>query len=146
MTFQNTSGAAHGPPSASGPPRAWAGLVVDDDPLVRALLIECMRKEGMTTGEAQNGLECLHLVEVNHYDIIFMDIVMPEMDGIEAIIALRKRGVTAKIIAISAHEKVGDALLRDAALKLGADDAVAKPFNAATLVKNVLAGLGRPTL
>lgn len=117
------------------PSRALQALVVDDDPLMRQLLAETLRSEGLEVREAANGFEALAAVQQNAPDLIFMDIVMPEKDGIETIRELRKQGNAAWIVAISGHTRVGDRLLLEAARAFGANDALAKPFQTAAVAK-----------
>ncbi len=112
-------------------------LVVDDDSIIRTLLSECLQAAGMIVAEAANGAQCLRLVETAQFDVIFMDIVMPEKDGIETTIELRQRGVKSWIIVISSQKKIGDVMLLDAAKSLGANDALQKPFNLATVARDV---------
>jgi CheY-like chemotaxis protein len=114
-----------------------AALVVDDDPIIRQVLVECLKLHGIKAAEAGNGFECLSALEKSHFDVIFMDIVMPEKDGIETIIELRKRGNKSWIVAISAYTKIGDKLLLEAAKIFGANDAINKPFSAAMVVQDV---------
>ncbi len=127
--------------ASSHPPPADAAairvLVVDDDPIIRQLLAECLKAAGMDVSEAANGLQCLRMTETATYDVIFMDIVMPEKDGLETTAELRKRGIKSWIIVISSQKKIGDAMLLDAAKALGANDAIQKPFNITTVARDV---------
>ncbi|MBL8629578.1 MAG: response regulator [Rhodospirillaceae bacterium] len=118
-------------------------LLVDDDPLIRTLLAACLKAAGFSICEAGNGLECLREVEAQSFDVIFMDIVMPEMNGIVATQELRKRGVKSWIVVVSSQQKVGDVTLLDAAKEFGADDAMQKPFNLATIANDVHALLAK---
>ncbi|MBL8644559.1 MAG: response regulator [Rhodospirillaceae bacterium] len=122
----------------SGPAAAVQVLVVDDDALIRQLLSECLRATGMAVTEAANGVQCLRAVEAASFDVIFMDIVMPEKDGLETTAELRRMGIKSWIIVISSQKKVGDVMLLDAAKALGADDAIHKPFNVATVARDVV--------
>lgn len=122
---------------------AIRGLVVDDDPIIRTLLTECLKSLGLIVTEAGSGTECLRAVEHETYDVIFIDVVMPEMDGMEATAELRKRGVQSWIVVISSQLKIGEATLFDAAKALGADDAMQKPFNLATVAAEVKAILAK---
>jgi CheY-like chemotaxis protein len=120
---------------ASGTPSArLRALVVDDDPAVRRILTECLQLQDIDVVEAGNGLQAMDAVAAGTFDVIFMDIVMPEKDGIETILDLRKQGTPGRIIAISAHTKFGDMLLLEAARSVGADDFIQKPFNPRDLV------------
>lgn len=104
-------------------------MVVDDDPLIRAILGASLTQHGFAVTEAGNGLECLSFAARGRFDVIFMDIVMPEKDGLETTLELRQRGVTSLIVAITAHDKIGDTILLEAARSFGANDAIKKPFD-----------------
>ena len=120
---------------ASGTPSGrLRALVVDDDPAVRRILTECLLLQDIEVVEAGNGLQAMAAVAAATFDVIFVDIVMPEKDGIETIIDLRRQRTLGRIIAISAHAKFGDMLLLEAARSVGADDFIAKPFNPRDLV------------
>ena len=120
---------------ASGTPSGrLRALVVDDDPAVRRILTECLLLQDIEVVEAGNGLQAMAAVAAATFDVLFVDIVMPEKDGIETIIDLRRQRTLGRIIAISAHAKFGDMLLLEAARSVGADDFIAKPFNPRDLV------------
>ncbi len=120
---------------ALGTPSArLRALVVDDDPAVRRILTECLQLQDIEVVEAGNGLQAMAAVAAARFDVIFVDIVMPEKDGIETIIDLRKQRTPGRIIAISAHTKFGDMLLLEAARSVGADDFIPKPINPRGLV------------
>src|SRR5690606_34131419 len=106
--------------------RALCALVVDDDALIRSVLKASLGHLGFTVAEAGNGVEALAAAEHTYFDVIFMDIVMPEKDGLATTLELRTRGVTSIIIAITAHDKIGDTMLLEAARGFGATDAIKK--------------------
>lgn len=85
-----------------------------------------LKKLGYSADVATNGLEALDALEQRHYDVIFMDIQMPEMDGIEATRRIRKSWIsrTIKIIAITAH---ATEYSRKDCLEAGMDDYITKP-------------------
>ncbi len=109
--------------------RVLRALVVDDDALIRSVLKASLGHLGFAVAEAGNGLEALAAAEHTYFDVIFMDIVMPEKDGLATTLELRTRGVTSIIIAITAHDKIGDTMLLEAARGFGATDAIKKPFD-----------------
>ena len=115
-------------------PERLRALVTDDDPAVRRILAETLLLQGIDVIEAGNGVQALAAAATQRFDVIFMDIVMPEKDGIETIIELRKRGIASRIVMISSHTKFGDMLLLEAARSVGANDFIQKPFNALELV------------
>lgn len=116
-------------PADGDPSRTLTALVVDDDAVIRAVLTASLSQQGFAVTEAGNGVEALSATERAYFDVIFMDIVMPEKDGLETTLEIRRRGVKSVIIAVTAHDKLGDTLLLEAARTFGANDAVKKPFD-----------------
>ena len=103
-------------------------LVVDDVPVNLVVVEKMLDGLGYFVETAINGLEAIEAVKARHYDIVFMDIQMPEMDGLEAtrlIRALDNENGRVPIVAISANTQDSD---RDAALEAGMDDFIPKPF------------------
>jgi CheY-like chemotaxis protein len=90
-------------------------------------MLKMLNKLGYHADVASNGSEVLHSLEIQPYDLILMDVQMPEMDGFEAARAIRKLWVSAdqpKIIAITAYALKGD---REKCLDAGMDDYISKP-------------------
>ena len=77
-------------------------LIVDDEPTVRKLLFEICRRAGYEVEVAQDGAEALHKVRNNAFDLITMDLVMANMDGVDAVAVIQNETDT-PIVAISAH-------------------------------------------
>lgn len=109
-------------------------LIVDDNQNNRMLLEAILedyaeQNDGVQFAirEASNGIEAVVLAEDEHYDLIFMDIMMPEMDGIEATYRIRQNNSKVMIVAVSA---VDDATRQKEILQKGAEDYIAKPVNA----------------
>jgi CheY-like chemotaxis protein len=101
-------------------------LLAEDNPISQKMAQIVLRKLGMKADLAKNGLEVLTALEERSYDLVLMDIQMPEMDGIEATRVIRKRWPQGpKIIVITSLEQdlIGD-LCHDA----GADDLIRKPY------------------
>ena len=119
-------------------------LVIDDEPGVRAILVRTLAAEGHDVRLASGGKEGLRLVEAEPPDLVITDINMPEMDGLEIIMACQRLRPGMPVIAISgggAFQK--DMLLHDANL-LGAAESIPKPFGPIELldaVGRVLAGV-----
>jgi CheY-like chemotaxis protein len=115
-------------------------LVADDDASVRRVLQRALAREGYEVRCAGDGAEALEFIEADAPDLVVTDINMPDMDGIELLIQVARRGGI-KVIAISggglfpAHE-----LLEDARL-FGAVDILPKPFDIAVLLERVAAAL-----
>ena len=112
-------------------------LVVDDDALFRETLLTSLEGAGHELSAAANGVECLRLLEQQQADLVIMDILMPEKEGIETIIELRKRFPELRIIAMSGGGAPGKVNMLEAAKKLGANLGLAKPFRLAALTKSI---------
>ena len=119
------------------PTGAQLRILVVDDVLVNLVVVEKMLDNmGYKIETASNGFEAIELARSNHYDLIFMDIQMPEMDGYEATRKIRKLDLETRntpIVAITANTQDGD---RNACIEAGMNDYIAKPF-----VKKQLADL-----
>jgi len=114
-------------------------LVVDDTPFNRQLLARLLRGLGHEPVEAGNGLEALERLrdeDVGPIDVILLDIVMPEMDGYETLAALRARGVSAPVCALTALAMTDD---RARLLAAGFDGYLEKPVDVRALPEQVRA-------
>ena len=110
-------------------------LVIDDDPLLRAIAGEILMGAGYTVLEAEDGVAGMETLDVAPIDLIITDMLMPEMDGVEAILNIRRLRPAIPVIAISAgakHQPAGD-LLR-LARGLGADATLSKPLKKGELL------------
>ncbi len=105
-------------------------LIVDDDAKIRNAIREFARFSGHDVTEAADGLEAVMMCEVSDFDLIIMDIMMPNMDGFEAYALIRgKKGIPA--IMLSARGEEYDKLR---GFELGIDDYVVKPFSGRELM------------
>ncbi|HWQ18417.1 MAG TPA: PAS domain S-box protein [Methanotrichaceae archaeon] len=101
-------------------------LLAEDNPINQRMALLMLRKLGYRADAVANGLEVLKALELHPYDVILMDIQMPEMDGIEATKAIRQRWpLGPKIIAITAYALEGD---RERCLEAGMNDYISKPM------------------
>jgi len=111
-------------------------LLAEDNTVNQRLAIRLLEKQGHTVTTASNGREAVAMQEREHFDLMFMDIQMPEMDGFEATIAIRKQelltGAHLSIIAMTAHAMKGD---REKCLETGMDGYISKPISSAELCK-----------
>lgn len=99
-------------------------LLADDHPMVREGLRSMLKADGMhVIGEASNGLECIEQVKVLQPDVVLMDIRMPDMDGIQALRAIKEANLPTKIIIITTYKSTAYLLQ---ALAAGADGFVLK--------------------
>ena len=94
-------------------------LVIDDERAIRRALREILEFEDFEVDEAENGKEGLELAKNGEYDIIFCDIKMPEMDGMEVLDGLLKAKIETPVIMISGHGNIETAV---SAIKQGAFD------------------------
>lgn len=116
-------------------------LVCDDDKeIVDAIEIYLMQ-EGFRVLKAYNGLEALEILKKEEVHLLILDLMMPEMDGIHAIMKIREES-SIPIIILSAKTQDNDKVL---GLNLGADDYVAKPFNPLELIARVKSQIRRYT-
>ena len=102
-------------------------LVVDDALIMRAMIKDIAQQAGwQIAGEATNGRECLERYRELSPDLVTLDIVMPEMDGVEALRQLRQEDPPAMVVMVSAidqKEKLSECI------RLGARDFIVKPFD-----------------
>jgi len=112
-------------------------LVVDDEPLLRSTLRHALEIAGHSVKEAANGIEALAAVGRRPPAVVILDILMPEKEGIETILDIRRKYDGIKIIAMSGGGRVGDTAFLTVAEKLGADRVIAKPFNRDQLLNAV---------
>jgi DNA-binding response OmpR family regulator len=119
-------------------------LVIDDDNFVRALVCKGLRSWGYGVTEAANGEQGMRLVETETPDLVITDIVMPQKDGLETIMELRKKCPGIKVIAISGagYGWGGDYLAMSH--KLGSDAVFPKPVDMKELEKTISHLLSQP--
>jgi len=110
-------------------------LMAEDNAFNQKLATHLLKQLGYRADLAANGLEAIQSVERQHYDVILMDVQMPEMDGLEAarqICARWPREQRPRIIAMTANAMQGD---REMCLAAGMDDYISKPIRADELVQ-----------
>ena len=114
-------------------------LVVDDEVRIRSIIKKYAEFEGHTVTEAGDGMEAVRLCRKQSFDIVIMDIMMPELDGFSACREIRKLGDT-PIIMLSARGEEYDKIN---GFEVGIDDYVVKPFSPKELMARVNAVLSR---
>ena len=114
-------------------------LVVDDESRIRSIIKKYAEFEGHTVTEAGDGMEAVHLCRSNEFDLIVMDIMMPELDGFSACREIRKISQT-PIIMLSARGEEYDKIN---GFELGIDDYVVKPFSPKELMLRIEAVMKR---
>ena len=107
-------------------------LVTDDAAFMRMMLKDTIAAQGHEVIEACNGVEMLEKVSAEHPDLCFLDITMPDMDGLTALKELRKRGSDVSVIMCSA---MGQQAMVIDAIQNGAKDFIVKPFNKDRIVE-----------
>ena len=117
-----------------GPAAAPAILVADDDEPVRELLCQVLEAEGFSVLEAVTGRDVLEQIKKQPVALVILDLVMPEMDGLETLQSLAQNHPGVRVLAISGA--FGGSFL-DCARLLGAKGILKKPFNGAELVARV---------
>lgn len=116
-------------------------LVCDDDKEIVEAISIYLKQEGYQVAAAYNGKEALKLVREQEIHLIILDIMMPELDGIHALLKLREES-SIPVILLSAKSEDVDKIL---GLNVGADDYVTKPFNPLELMARVKSQLRRYT-
>ncbi|WP_455661263.1 response regulator transcription factor [Pradoshia sp.] len=114
-------------------------LVVDDEDRIRRLLKMYLEREDYVIDEAANGTDALELALANDYDVILLDLMMPEKDGIEVCKELREKKATPVIMLTAKGEEVN----RVQGFEAGTDDYIVKPFSPREVVLRVKALLRR---
>ena len=116
-------------------------LIVDDDENIRNLLSIYLENEGFKTIKVDNAKNAIEIIEEKNIELVLLDIMMPQIDGIEACIKIRQNKKM-PIIMISAKSEDMDKIH---VLTAGADDYITKPFNPLELIARVKAQLRRYT-
>ncbi len=109
-------------------------MLAEDNVSSQKVALQMLKKLGYKADAVANGIEVLQSLERQHYDVVLMDLKMPEMDGLEATRIIRQRWPDngPKIIAITAYALEGD---REKCLEAGMDDYIAKPVQKEDLAR-----------
>jgi signal transduction histidine kinase/DNA-binding response OmpR family regulator len=120
------------------PRRSLRILLAEDNPVNQKLAARMLEKRGHSVAVAGNGLEALEALERERFDLVLMDVQMPEMGGLEAAAAIREQekstGAHIPIVALTAHAMSDD---RESCLRAGMDDYVTKPVRPQELFEKV---------
>ena len=114
-------------------------LVVDDDPEIVSAITKLLELEGYCVLKAYDGMEALDVLAQQKVDLILMDLMMPRVDGLSAVMHIRK-DKNIPIIILSARTEDSDKIL---GLNVGADDYIAKPYNPMELLARIGSQLRR---
>jgi two-component system, chemotaxis family, chemotaxis protein CheY len=112
-------------------------LIIDDDASVRFTLKRILTDAGYEVIDAVDGKKGMQRFDVDVPDLVITDLIMPEQEGIETIIALKSARRVAPVVAISGGGRIDNKDLLHMAERLGADAVLHKPFGAAELIKIV---------
>jgi CheY-like chemotaxis protein len=112
-------------------------LVIDDDEILRRLLGRVLTRAGHTVSAAADGLEATRLAHEQPFDLVITDLLMPESDGLEVIMAIREEFPGLRVIAISGGGRLGSNGYLRMARNLGASAVLSKPFENAELLSLV---------
>lgn len=114
-------------------------LIIDDDAALRASLAEQLElHEGFVAYQAETGREALERVKEHHFEIILMDVGLPDTDGRELCRLMRRQGLKTPVIMLTAHDSDADTIL---GLDSGANDYIPKPFRLGVLLARLRAQL-----
>jgi DNA-binding response OmpR family regulator len=118
-------------------------LVVEDEPHIRELVVLHLGLDGLVTVEARAGDEALRAIDLDRFDLIVLDLMLPKIDGITVCRAIRRHRLNADvpILMLTAKREESDKVL---GLDSGADDYLTKPFGVRELVARARALLRRP--
>jgi CheY-like chemotaxis protein/anti-sigma regulatory factor (Ser/Thr protein kinase) len=134
QTFSQTAVIAQGSVGIAHPPVSLRILLAEDNVINRALVTGILTKRGHSLVQAANGHEALASARAESFDLILMDVQMPDMDGFEATRLIRAEeplGRRTPIVAMTAHAMIGD---RERCLAAGMDDYLSKPLDKAALL------------
>jgi len=120
-------------------------LVVEDDRSIADFVAAGLRQSGLVVDVAADGVDGLDLARTTPYDVAIIDVMLPRLDGLSLVTALRRAGVATPVLFLSARHSVDD---RVKGLQTGGDDYLTKPFAFPELVARVqaLARRGQRTL
>src|ERR1700677_891287 len=106
-------------------------LLVEDEPEIQSFLEQPLADAGYEVDAAKDGRTAIQLSSGNKYDVLIVDLGLPDQDGIDLILELRRSGLSSPVLILSARRSVDD---RVKGLELGGDDYLTKPFAVAELL------------
>ena len=114
-------------------------LIVDDETKIRTMIRKYAEFDGYEVEESCDGMQAVSMCRLNHYDLVIMDVMMPELDGFSAVREIRKKS-NVPVLMLSARGEEYDKIH---GFELGIDDYVVKPFSPKELMMRVAAILNR---
>jgi two-component system OmpR family response regulator len=127
-------------PAAGLPPDRGGLLVVDDEPFLRDAVAASLRFLGFEVTTAQTGLEALRMARDRRFDLVVLDVMLPDADGFEVVRRLRRDGCRVPVIFLTARDTQADKVT---GLTLGGDDYMTKPFGLEELAARIRTVLRR---
>lgn len=115
-------------------------LIVEDEQHLAEALTQILKKNHYSVDAVHDGRTGLDYAQSGIYDLLLLDIMMPEMDGISVLKTLRQQGVATPVILLTAKGEITDKVI---GLDYGADDYIAKPFSSEELLARIRAALRR---
>lgn len=128
------------PGSANGDANPMRALVIEDNPKMAAAISQGLQEQGYAVDTCHTGFEGEETAAQNEYDILILDLMLPDRDGMDVCRGLRRRGLKTPILILSAISSTGDKVT---GLNAGADDYLGKPFEFEELLARVRALLRR---
>ena len=116
-------------------------LLVEDDQEMARTAAEYLRRSGFSVDEAGDGASALRMLRMNAYDVIVLDVRLPDANGFDICREVRRGGSHARVLMATAHDAIDDRVL---GLDIGADDYLVKPYAMAELAARIRALLRRP--
>lgn len=118
-------------------------LVIDDEAMVRKIVRKMLERSGHKVVEAENGKLGIGLLTSDAFDLVITDIIMPEMEGIETLINVKRQRPDTQVIAMSGGGRTGNVDFLQTAQKLGAAAILHKPFTMNSLSAAVEEACGK---
>lgn len=115
-------------------------LIVEDELHLAEALTQILKKNHYSVDAVHDGRTGLDYAQTGIYDLLLLDIMMPEMDGINVLKTLRQQGIATPVILLTAKGEITDKVI---GLDYGADDYIAKPFSSEELLARIRAALRR---
>ncbi|MGH9192463.1 MAG: response regulator transcription factor [Acidimicrobiales bacterium] len=116
-------------------------LIAEDDPLISAFLEKGLRANGYATSLADDGARAAEMSLTDEFDLLILDLALPEREGFQVLQELRRRGRNVPVLVLTGRPEMRDAV---ACLDVGADDYMTKPFRFEELLARVRARLRAP--
>ncbi len=115
-------------------------LVVDDEEELVSTLVERLDIRGFDAEGVTNGHEALELVAASHYDVVLLDVKMPGLSGLQVVRTIKQKWPAVQVVLLTGHGSAQDA---EEGMEIGAFDYVMKPVRIESLLKTLLAAVGR---